>query len=148
VNQSVFRCRHRVSYAECTVGNHVYYSRYLDILEAARAEFFRQLGQPFIQWQEEGTIFPVTEVRLRYQAAARYDDVLTVEMAVAELGRVRLNVACRVLNENGRLLVEGTTVHACTGLDEKPKRLPEALRAALLPFLVRAPRSIGASGKS
>ena len=33
----VFLHRHRVTYAECTVGNHVYYSRYLDLLESARA---------------------------------------------------------------------------------------------------------------
>ena len=36
-----FRHPHRVSYAECTVGNHVYHSRYLDWLEAARGEFIR-----------------------------------------------------------------------------------------------------------
>jgi acyl-CoA thioesterase FadM len=35
---------HRVTYAECTVGNHVYHSRYLDLLEAARGEFIRSLG--------------------------------------------------------------------------------------------------------
>ena len=30
-----FRYVHRVTYAECTVGNHIYHSRYLDLLEAA-----------------------------------------------------------------------------------------------------------------
>jgi len=25
---------HRVTYAECTVGNHIYHARYLDLLEA------------------------------------------------------------------------------------------------------------------
>ncbi len=31
-----FQYQHRVVYAECTVGTHVYYARYLDMLEAAR----------------------------------------------------------------------------------------------------------------
>ena len=39
-----FRHPHRVTYAECTVGNHIYHSRYLDLLEAARGEFLRSLG--------------------------------------------------------------------------------------------------------
>ena len=36
-----FRHHHRVTYAECTIGDHVYHSRYLDLLEAARGEFMR-----------------------------------------------------------------------------------------------------------
>ena len=53
-----FRHPHRVSYAECTVGNHVYYSRYLDWLEAARGEFIRSLGSTVLQWQECDVYFP------------------------------------------------------------------------------------------
>jgi acyl-CoA thioesterase FadM len=44
---------HRVSYAECTVGNHIYHSRYLDLLEAARGEFIRSLGPTVLHWQEK-----------------------------------------------------------------------------------------------
>ena len=31
--------------------------------------------------------------------------------------------------------------HACTGLDEKPRRIPDALRAALMPFVSATPPS-------
>ena len=130
-----FRHRHRVTYAECTVGNHVYYARYLDILEEARGEFLRHAGQPLARLQESGVILPVIEARLRYRRAARYDDVLMVELGVAELAKVRLEFSHRILHESGRLLVEGSTVHACTSLDEKPKRIPEELAEALRPFL-------------
>ncbi|EEF57182.1 hypothetical protein Cflav_PD0189, partial [Pedosphaera parvula Ellin514] len=37
----LYRHSYRVTYADCTVGNHIYYSRYLNLLEAARGEFFR-----------------------------------------------------------------------------------------------------------
>ena len=33
--------------------------------------------------------------------------------------------------QNGKLILEGETFHVCTGLDEKPKRLPEALAEKL-----------------
>jgi acyl-CoA thioester hydrolase len=132
---AVFSHSLRVTYALCTIGNHIYYSRYLDLLEAARGEFFRHLGTTFLQLQEQGVIFPVIECHLRYRGAARYDDLLMIEIWLTELARVRHTFNYRVLNDEGRELVEGTTVHACTGLDDKPRRLPEGLAAALRPYL-------------
>jgi len=131
----VFRHDHRVSYAECTLGNHVYYARYLDLLEEARGEFFRELGAPFLRWQREDTIFPVVECRLRYKAPARYDDVLTIEVWVSALERVRLNFAYRIFNEAKSEIVQAATFHVCTGLDEKAKRLPPELSELLQPYL-------------
>jgi acyl-CoA thioester hydrolase len=134
VSNSVFQSSHRVTYSECTLGNHVYYSRYLDILESARGEFFRHLGATFLKWQEQDIIFPVIECRVRYKAAARYDDLLTIETWVISLERIRLNFAYRILKEQN-LLVEAETFHVCTGLDEKPKKLAQELLSLLEPYL-------------
>jgi acyl-CoA thioester hydrolase len=130
-----FRHVHRVTYANCTVGNHIYYSRYLDLLEAARGEFFRHLGATFLKWQEQDIIFPVVECRLRYKAPARYDDVLTVEIWPTAVERIRLDFGSRIVNEAGALILEAETRHVCTGLDEKPKRLPEELVKLLQPWV-------------
>jgi acyl-CoA thioester hydrolase len=126
---------HRVSYAECTVGNHIYHSRYLDLLEAARGEFIRSLGPTVLDWQEKDLIFPVIEARLRYKSPARYDDSLAIEVWPTLVERVRLNFGHRILNQNGKLILEAETFHACTGVDEKPKRMPEELAEKLKPFL-------------
>ena len=123
--------RHRVTYADCAIGNHVYYGRYLEILEAARGDFFRQLGGTFLDWQLRDVIFPVVECHQRYKAPARYDDVLEVELWVTLAERARLNFGYRVVNQSGTLIFEGETCHVCTGMDEKPKRLPEELKARL-----------------
>jgi len=136
-----FRHHYRVPYADCTLGNHIYYARYLDLLEAARGEFFRNLGVTLLQWQERDTIFPVIEARLRYKAPARYDDVLTTDVWVASAERVRLNFAYRVFNQAGTLVLEAETMHVGAALNEKPKRLPEDLIAALRPF-VRVAESV------
>jgi acyl-CoA thioester hydrolase len=131
----VFQHTHRVTFAECTVGNHVYHSRYLDLLEAARGGFFRHLGTSFQQWQERDALFPVIECRVRFKAMARYDEVLTIELWPALVARARLNFAARISNQAGALIAEAETFHACTGLDSKPKRLPEELAAKLQPYL-------------
>jgi acyl-CoA thioester hydrolase len=130
-----FRHTHRVNYAECTVGNHIYHSRYLDLLEAARGEFIRSLGATVLQWQENDMIFPVIEARVRYKFPARYDDLLAIEVWVTAVEKVRLNFGHRILNQNGKLVLEAETFHVCTGVDEKPKRLPEELAAQLKPYL-------------
>jgi acyl-CoA thioester hydrolase len=135
MSESGFRYQHRVVYADCTVGNHVYYGRYLDLLEAARGEFFRMLGGTFAEWQARGFMFPVVEAHLRYQALARYDDLLQVEVWVTTAERVRLNFAYRITNQAGAPVLEGETMHACMNLGEKLKRLPEELAVALKPHL-------------
>jgi acyl-CoA thioester hydrolase len=122
-----FRHLHRVTYAECTVGNHIYHARYLDLLEAARGEFMRSLGSTVLEWQERDTIFPIVECRLRYKLPARYDDLLTIEVWLALMKGVRLNFAHRVTNQDGKLVLEAETFHACTGLNDKPKRVPKEL---------------------
>lgn len=135
VPANVFRYIHRVTYAQCTLGNHVYYARYLDLLEAARGEFFRQLGLPLLQLQEQDTAFPVVECRLGYKSPARYDDVLTIEVWPTLAEGARLNFNFRILKEKDVLVLEGETLHVCAGVNEKPKRLPADLIARLQPFL-------------
>jgi acyl-CoA thioester hydrolase len=134
VETQPFRYIHRVVYAECTLGNHIYYARYLDLLEAARGEFFRQLGVPLLQLQEQDTLFPVVECHLRYKAPARYDEVLTIEIWPSLVQGARLNFGSRITKADGTLVLEGETFHVCTGLNEKPKRVPEDLKAKLENF--------------
>jgi len=136
---SVFQHTHRVSYADCTVGNHIYYARYLNLLEIARGEFFRHLGTTFLQWQERDAIFPVLECHLRYKAPARYDDLLSIEVWPAAVKGIRLNFAHRITNQSGKLILEAETHHVCTTLTDKPKRLPEELLTSLPPYLREAP---------
>jgi acyl-CoA thioester hydrolase len=134
-----FRYLHRVTYAECTIGDHIYHSRYLDLLEAARGEFMRSSGTTVLDWQERDVIFPVIEARLRYRLPARYDDVLTIEVWPTLVERVRLNFGHRILNQDGKLILEAETFHACTSREEKPKRLPEELAAKLRSILPATP---------
>lgn len=132
-----FCCKHRVTYAECTVGDHIYHSRYLDLLEAARGEFMRSLGRPVLELQNADCIFPVIEARLCYRFPARYDDLLTIEVWVTAIEKVRLNFGHRILNQDGKLILEAETFHVCTSREEKPKRLPEEVAEKLKAYLNR-----------
>jgi len=135
VSDTVFHYTHRVTYAECTIGNHVYYGRYLDLLEAARGEFFRSIGVSLQSLYERDTAFPVIECRLKYKSPARYDDRLVIEVWLSECEGARAGFEYRVLNQSGALVLEGGTVHVCTTTQEKPRRLPPELKELLRPFV-------------
>lgn len=137
-----FRYVHRVTYAECTVGNHIYHSRYLDLLEAARGEFLRAAGCSVLSLQERGCIFPVMEAQLRYRRPARYDDVLHIDVSLTLLHGVRLGVRHRIERADGLLILEADTLHVCTGLDDKPRRLPADLIEVLRPWLAVAESAV------
>ena len=126
-----FRHPHRVTYAECTLGNHVFYGRYLDILEEARGEFFRALGSPLKRLESEDCIFPVVKCQVQYRAPARYDDLLTVELWIETLTAVRVEFAYRIFSPSGTILLTASTLHACTTAGEKIRKQPAALLSAL-----------------
>lgn len=133
--EPAFKFEHRITYSECTVGNHVYYSRYLDILETARGELFRSAGFPLLQLQENGIAFPVIEVKIAYKGPARYDDVVTVALWINEMRGIRLSFGFQIFHGSGQILAEGETRHICASLDEKPKRLAAELIERFNPFV-------------
>ncbi|MCK6500213.1 MAG: acyl-CoA thioesterase [Nitrospira sp.] len=141
-----FLHRHRVTYSECTIGNHVYHSRYLDILEAARGEFMRHAGHELNRLQAEGFIFPVIEARLTYQRPARYDEVLDIALALVELTPLRLGVWHDVRRSDGTRVLEAVTRHVCTSPEERPRRMPKALVEALRPWVIPVPTGAESSG--
>jgi acyl-CoA thioester hydrolase len=131
----VFVHRQRVIYAQCTIGNHVYHSRYLDIMEAARGEFMRAIGYPLQRLQDEDCIFPVVSLRMKFIAPARYDDELQIHITLKDVSRLRLTVQHKITDASGKTFVEAETDHVCTSIHEKPKRMPPELFAACDKFL-------------
>ena len=128
----IFEHHLRVPASDCTVGNHVYYSRYLDWLEATRNEFFRALGHPFPQLFESGVMLPAIEAQLQYRGAARFDDRVVVRLWLQEVSRVKLVFAAEIVSvETGKVLVAATTTHVCTDVAGKPHRLPPPLLQSL-----------------
>jgi acyl-CoA thioester hydrolase len=126
----MFKHQIRVAYRDVTVGNHVYYSRYFDFLETVRNEIFRDVGFPLKKLQDENVIFPVIECSIKYRAAARYDDILTIESVVTDVRKVQFTLDYKVVRGDV-VLATATTRHAVTNLEEKPVRMPPELFAAL-----------------
>ena len=127
----------RVRYGDTDRMGFAYYANYLRWFEIGRAEMMRSLGRTYREIEEAGISLPVVEAACRYRKPARYDDLIAVETAVAELGRASVRFAYRVVREaDGELLATGHTGHCFLDPAGRPARAP----ASLLELLERAPR--------
>ena len=122
----MFEARVRVIYGDTDQMGVVYYANYLRYFELARSEFFRAHGGSYVEMETSGLMLPVVEATCRYQAPARYDDLLAIGTEVREVSRVRLTFAYQVTRVGETaVLCTGFTVHACLGKNGRPARLPE-----------------------
>jgi acyl-CoA thioester hydrolase len=128
----VVTTRLRVIYGDTDQMGVVYYANYLRYFEAGRNEFIRAKGLRYRDFETRfGLMLPVTEASVGYKQPARYDDLLDVEVTLAEVRRVSARFEYRILRDDGALLATGHTVHACVGEGGKLQRLPAALLEAL-----------------
>jgi acyl-CoA thioester hydrolase len=122
----------RVIYGDTDQMGVVYYANYLRYFEAARNEFIRSKGLRYRDFEaQHRLLLPVAEANVSYRTPARYDDLLTVEIALGEVRRASARFDYRIVREDGELLATGHTVHACVDLDGRVRRLPPELVRAL-----------------
>ena len=87
---SVSSVEHRVNYSETDQMGFVYHANYLVWLDIARTEHLRSTGVTYKDMEERGVFLAVTEARIRYRQAARYDDVVRIRCWVRDLASRRV----------------------------------------------------------
>lgn len=76
---------YRVIYGDTDCGGVMYYANYLRLFEMGRTELIRAYGLSYKEIEEEmGIILPVVEVKARYKASAKYDDLLRIRTTLVE----------------------------------------------------------------
>lgn len=124
----------RVIYGDTDQMGVVYYANYFRYFELSRSEYLRARGGDYTQIEKSGYGLPVVSAHCDYKRPAKYDEVLVVDVHVAELRRASLRFEYQVLRElDGVVLATGHTVHACLGPSGKPTGLPESLLKLLRP---------------
>lgn len=123
-----YDCKIRVWYKHTDQMGVVHHSNYISYYEAARSEFFRQLGgKSYSEMEAQGVMMPILEVHSKYMRPAHYDEVLTVRVSIRELPMARITFHYDVFNEAGELLNSGSTVLGFMRSDtRRPCRAPEA----------------------
>ena len=124
------RLRLTVSYGETDRMGYAYYGHYPHWFEQARGRFIRERGMSYAEVEARGVWLPVRDMAVRYVRPARYDEDITVRVAVAAWGRASVTFVYQVFGppEAATLLAAGETVHACTSTDGRPMAVPDWLR--------------------
>lgn len=78
----------------------------------------------------------MAEAQLRFRAPARFDQELTLEVAIARLGQTSI-LSRHTIRHEDRVLVEGSLRHVLVELPALTKtEIPEWARTALAPWTV------------
>jgi len=114
----------RVRYQETDQMGVVYHANYLNWFEIGRTEWIRNLGLPYTKLEEAGMLLPVTDIQLKYIQPARYDDLVEIQVRMADCTFLRVHfeyVITRVAD--GVELVRGSTHHVWVNREWKPIRI-------------------------
>ena len=124
----------RVNYSEVDRMGVVYHARYIVWLDMARTEHLRLAGTSYREVEEAGFRLAVGELSIRYRRPARYDDMVRVRCWVREAASRRVTFGYAVEDAAaGHLLATATTAMMVLNTDMAPARLPDRVRALLVP---------------
>lgn len=120
-----------VRFCELDPYGHVNHSRYVQYFEAGRVEALAEAGMGLDRLLNDmGLTMVVTEIRTKFVRSAHLGQVLTIESALTDVGRVRASWRQRALHD-GELVAQQDMVSGCLSVEGRPTRFPTEMVAAL-----------------
>ena len=123
----------RVYYADTDHGGVVYYANYLKWFEIGRTEILRQFGFNYADFEKQGLIAPVVEVKCSYKGPIAYNEIIIIKTRIDNIGNSSIRFNYEIINrKSNKLLAEGYTVNVFVDKKTmKSSRIPNRLRKAL-----------------
>jgi acyl-CoA thioester hydrolase len=127
----------RLYYEDTDLSGVVYHANYLRFMERGRTEFFRLVGITKMASLDdaEPTAWTLRHASLEFHRPARLDDLIEVRTTCPHLSGARMQADQKIYCGD-TLLVHGKVEACMMTLTGKPRRIPEAIRAKLQPFLL------------
>lgn len=131
-----FRHTLRVRYAEADAQGVLFNAHYLAYVDHTITELWRTAFGGYERMLERGVDIVVAEAKVRFRAPARFDDEVTIELAVVHLGSTSLGTEYRFLRGDQLLAeVELRHVFVVVGTAQKTA-IPDWAREGLAPWTV------------
>lgn len=124
----------RVRYSETDRMGIVYHANYIIWFEIGRTDYCRAAGVPYRAMEDAGLLILVTAVECRYRRSARYDDAVRVRSRMTELASRGVAFGYEIVDEEDRILAEGTTRHVFADTAGRPRRAPPEIIETLERF--------------
>ena len=122
----------RVRFADTDAQGIAHNASYLVWFEVGRVEYLRTYAGGYQSLRDLGIEALVLESFCRYVVPARFDELLHVHARVVELRGARFRYDYAIVRDDGTLMAEGWTAHACVDATTfKPTRVPGWLADAI-----------------
>jgi len=129
--------RLRVRYAECDPQGVLFNANYLAYVDHTITELWRAAYGGYTAMLDRGIDIVVAEASMRFLGSARFDDQVTIEARVTNIGTTSVTTSYRFLRE-GELLLEAALRHVFIDRATAAKTpMPEWARDGLTPWLVQ-----------
>jgi acyl-CoA thioester hydrolase len=141
--------RVRVRFADTDAQGVAHNSAYLVWFEVARVEYLREHAGGYQALRDLGIEALVLETFCRYRVPARFDDVLELHTRCLDVRGARFRYEYAIVREDGVLLADGWTAHACVdSATFRPTRVPDWLADAIRSAESSSARSSSARSSS
>jgi acyl-CoA thioester hydrolase len=127
----------RVRYGECDPQGVVFNAHYLAYFDTSLTELWRAAFGSYQAMRDRGLDVVVAEAQLRFRLPAHFDELLTLEIAITNMGNTSITSSHRILRDK-EVAVEGTLRHVLVELPSLTKAsIPHWLREQLGPWTVQ-----------
>jgi len=123
---TAFTTSRRVEFCDTDAAGIAHFAAFFRMMEQAEHDLLRSIGLSVIVHDAEGTLsWPRVSARCDFRAAAKFEDVLQIEVRIARLGERSVTYAHRFLRGSEELAA-GEIVAVCCRMreNEAPKSAP------------------------
>ena len=113
----------RVRYSETDGQGVVHHANFFNYFEAGRIELLREQGMSYKELEAKGYFLVVADIRCKYRAPARFDDVLTLRTECTLDSPVKIEHRY-VLRRDETLIATAQSLIVCVDAAGKIRRLP------------------------
>jgi acyl-CoA thioester hydrolase len=125
-----FRTTARVRLSETDALGVVYFGQYLTYFDVSRMEMLRKVGITYQYLKRRKLGFVAGHVRCSYHSSARFDDLLSLEVWVARIGKTSVTYEHRIARGK-TILAEGAVTDVLVGENGRPSSIQGELRRRL-----------------
>lgn len=137
-----FSVRKQVRFHHCDPAGIVFYPQYFYLLHETQEDFLAHLGHPEHVLIASGVGVPIVDLKTEFLGMCRYGDEIDISLGLTRVGnasigmRYEIHSFSRPPDMGQALKLIANTVVVCSEVPNgKVLPIPDALRAALLPYL-------------
>ena len=135
---TAFVTSRRVEFSDTDAAGIVHFVAFFRMMEQAEHDLLRSVGLSVVMHDAEGKIsWPRVASKCEFEAAARFEDVLQIEVRVARIGKRSVTYAHRFLRD-GAFLASGEITAVCCRIREgappEPMPIPASFAEKLRVF--------------